>query len=852
VPTRIDSEVPPLLFDGAAIPNEDSGDVPGPGHLLAEEPVEPTSRIEDIQLSLKFIQLLKTARLENSGLDPDDLERLRNPTPAPIEILEDPDFRLSLDLFLAHTDASQASYTASHNAILRRHPDDEILSYDQIKRRIKQISGVVPLLHDMCPNTCVAYTGPFEELDKCPVCSEPRYEPAAAERAERVPRQQFSTIPIGPQLQALWSRDKSADAMRYRETHTASILNKLRESNGHIPIYDDFTCGSEYLKAVSDNQIESGDTVLLFSIDGAQLYRNKSSDCSIYIWIILNLAPDKRYKKKHVLPGGFIPGPNHPKNLNSFIFPGLYHLSAIQHEGLMIWDGFRQVRSSSQLFLAFATADAVGMADLNGWVGHHGKYGCRFVCGMPGCHKPGVPHYYPAMLKPTNFNVEGCDHDDIDVNNLPSASTTEYRRKLRTVIESHNQTQYAVRQREAGLCGPSIFDGIHRILPLPGCFPADSMHLTAINDPELLLGLWRGIFKCGGTDNRAHWDWAVLTGDTWKAHGKLVADAAPYLPGSFDRTPRNPAEKISSGYKASEYVVYLYGLGPGLFYGVLPDKYWRNFCRLVCGVRLMLQRSISASDLVTAHEALLSFCIEFEQIYCQRRVDRLHFVRQSVHALTHLAHETIRVGPLALLAQWVMERTIGNLGQEIRQHSNPYANLAQRGLLRSQINALKAMIPDLELESPPLPYGSIDLGDGYVLLRKRDSTAQEVRRCEANAIRSYLSDAGSDVPQDWAPTVTRWAQLRLPNGQTARSLWNEHEKKKTPRRARNVKVFIPIIFPRSTLTFRLSLSQVDHAEHGSICRSSVLLSHQSFGCPEASCSCFVIWSTRRSTTSSFV
>ena len=43
-----------------------------------------------------------------------------------------------------------------------------------------------------------------------------------------------------------------------------------------------------------------------------------------------------------------------------------------------------------------------------------------------------------------------------------------------------------------------------------------------------------------------------------------------------------------------------------------------------------------------------------------------------------------------------MERTIGNLGEEIRQPSNPFANLSQRGLRRSQVNALKAMIPDLE------------------------------------------------------------------------------------------------------------------------------------------------------------
>ena len=46
-----------------------------------------------------------------------------------------------------------------------------------------------------------------------------------------------------------------------------------------------------------------------------------------------------------------------------------------------------------------------------------------------------------------------------------------------------------------------------------------------------------------------------------------------------------------------------------------------------------------------------------------------------------------------------MECTIGNLGEEIRQPSNPYANLSQRGLLRCQVNALTAMIPDLQ-QSP--------------------------------------------------------------------------------------------------------------------------------------------------------
>ena len=50
-----------------------------------------------------------------------------------------------------------------------------------------------------------------------------------------------------------------------------------------------------------------------------------------------------------------------------------------------------------------------------------------------------------------------------------------------------------------------------------------------------------------------------------------------------------------------------------------------------------------------------------------------------------------------------MERTISNLGEEICQPSNPYANLFQRGLLQYQVNALTAIIPDLQPAKPCLP-----------------------------------------------------------------------------------------------------------------------------------------------------
>jgi len=196
-----------------------------------------------------------------------------------------------------------------------------------------------------------------------------------------------------------------------------------------------------------------------------------------------------------------------------------------------------------------------------------------------------------------------------------------------------------------------------------------------------------------------------------------VADALYYLPSSFDRPLRNIAEKLTSGYKAWEFLLYLYGLGPGLLCGLLPDSYYTNFCKLVKGIRLMHQHKITLHDVHEAHSALASFVQEFEIIYCQCKATRIHFVCPCLHSVVHLPSEVIQVGLPICSSQWTLECTNGNLGEKIKQHSNPFANLSQRGIRCAQVNALKAMIPDLEQpQAAEDPRGSIDLGDGYLLL----------------------------------------------------------------------------------------------------------------------------------------
>jgi hypothetical protein len=737
---------------------------------------------------------LREASLDADGLDDEVLAQLRHPPQEPFDFV-DPDLRLALKLFISTTNSSQKTYANIRQDILERHPEDPILSHAAIKRQVALISGVAPVKHDMCPDSCIAYTGPFKDLEMCPTCGEHRFDPiklASSNGEIKIARQKFYTFPLGPQLQALWRTPKGAERMQYRHQRTTEILEQLEDSNGVIHNFDEFWHGSEYLNAVGRGDISTDDMVLMFSIDGAQLYEHKTSDFWVYIWIILDLPPDLRYKKKHVLIGGFIPG--NPKNTDSFLYPGFHHLAALQKEGLQIWDSRNNRIFKSHPFLALGTADGPGSVHFTGLVGHHGAYPCRLYCGIKGRHKPGVPHYYPALLKPDNYTVAECNHPDISVHHIQQGSPTIYKSNLNYLLRSRNITEFKDRRKRTGISKPSLFNGLaarHR-LPLPSGFPADLMHLLTLNLGDLLIPLWRGLFTCAETDNIQTWDWAVLKGDVWTDHGAAVARATPYIPGSFDRPPRNPAEKISSGYKAREWLGYLFGLAPALLHGILPDKYWKNFCKLVYAVRILHQRSITLEQLQSAHQHICEFHEEFEHLYCQRRTDRLHFIRPCIHALLHLAPEVARVGPGSLYSQWTMERTIGNIGEEVNQESDPFVNLSERGLRRTQVNALKSIIPGLD-HSKDNPHGSMDLGDQYLLLRARDESAHYIDGEAGRLIRVYIEDAEhklGNVPEDdWEPKITRWARLRLPNGQIARSAWKENQKAlKDVRMSRCVKV----------------------------------------------------------------
>jgi hypothetical protein len=399
----------------------------------------------------------------------------------------------------------------------------------------------------------MAFTGPFSELKNCLFCNEDRFRVSQNDDTN-IPRRQFVTLPIGPQIQALWRHPITVTKLRDRLQRTRDALTHRNTEKG-IQDYNNICCGSEYLDLVKSGKIRNNDMLINMSMDGAQLYRDKESDTWFGISSLLDFSPEILHSKELVMPLFVIGGPNPPKHYDSFLFLMFSYFAACQRKGLRVWDSSIDTESTSCPWFVFGTADTVGITELNGWVGHHGRNGCCLLCSMPGRHKPGVGMYYPVLLKPNGPIIpSGSAHPDIKL-------SESYYNKLHYVLASPSVRQYEARRRETGIRKPSIVEGLSKTFPIPGCFPADTMHLK-LNIGQLQVSLWRGTIEHSNDDNPSTWPFAVLHNpQIWKTHGAAVAAAHQYILTCVEsQTPRNPAEKISSGYKAIEYLLYVFGL----------------------------------------------------------------------------------------------------------------------------------------------------------------------------------------------------------------------------------------------------------------------------------------------------
>ena len=223
--SRLDQNGPPPPDsdeDDPPPPDSDEDDPPLPDF---EEEDLPVTR-EDMRTNLEFIQMLEDATLE-SRFSPAELEAFCNPQEISFSPSEDPDLLLSISNFVANLNASQDIYTKNRSNFQRRCPEVKMLLFDQVRRSVSDLSGVLTWQDDMCVDSCVGFTGPYARLEDCPKCHKPCYDQEKLEKSNgktKVPQKSFTTFPIGPQLQSRWKSPGMAQKMHYRRNKTKDLL----------------------------------------------------------------------------------------------------------------------------------------------------------------------------------------------------------------------------------------------------------------------------------------------------------------------------------------------------------------------------------------------------------------------------------------------------------------------------------------------------------------------------------------------------------------------------------------------------------------------------------------------------
>ena len=283
---------------------------------------------------------------------------------------------LSLKHYLAWSEShgTVKAYN-SHAQVLAEATEEEILSLYMVKQLAMKLTGLKPSFVEMCPRSCMAFTGKFKNQSTCSyshngkICNEPRYKAAQGSRAKPKPRATMLYFPITPIIQAYYANAETSHEMRHRDNCLKQTLDVLARGAG--------VKKSEF--ANSDNHIrhhdelglfkDKRDTAISISSDGAQLTMKKQSNMWLLIVLLLNLPPEMCYKAKNVIIPLAIPGPLAPGNIESFIYP-LFEEMAQASVGMWTWDAVDSSYFVLKAYVCGVKGDMLGSAKLSGMAGH--------------------------------------------------------------------------------------------------------------------------------------------------------------------------------------------------------------------------------------------------------------------------------------------------------------------------------------------------------------------------------------------------------------------------------------------------------------------------------------------------
>ncbi|CAG8814383.1 24339_t:CDS:2, partial [Cetraspora pellucida] len=141
------------------------------------------------------------------------------------------------------------------------------------------------------------------------------------------------------------------------------------------------------------------DVALVASVDGYQIFRQKTNNCWIVLVINANLAFENHVKKENLLINIIIPRPKEPKDINTYLFSMIKEL---HKRDINCYDAFKEEYFILHAVIVNWSGDTPELTKLMGITEHNSYKGCQY-CNLRGVR---TNHIYYPTTPPPNFNSE--------------------------------------------------------------------------------------------------------------------------------------------------------------------------------------------------------------------------------------------------------------------------------------------------------------------------------------------------------------------------------------------------------------------------------------------------------------
>ncbi|PPQ78920.1 hypothetical protein CVT24_012419, partial [Panaeolus cyanescens] len=258
------------------------------------------------------------------------------------------------------------------------YPETQHESLKLHKKHIESLSGFSPIRYHCCVNSCICFTGQYEELDKCPACGELRFG------VNGNPRKYFEYIPLIPRLKSMIANADMYEKMQHRSRHepAPNVIRDLYDGTHYQSLLNKEIPASN---PPSTYFADERDIALGISTDGFGPFQRRDKTTWPIILFNYNLSPKIRFKKQYCINVGTIPGPRKPKDWDSFLWPLFEELVKLQR-GVEAYDPVLDVLFLLCAFLVIAFGDIPAVSLMMRMKGHNGYRPCRF-CNITGVRR---------------------------------------------------------------------------------------------------------------------------------------------------------------------------------------------------------------------------------------------------------------------------------------------------------------------------------------------------------------------------------------------------------------------------------------------------------------------------------